>query len=333
MENKAETVSKKSSNTISLLVLVAITLLVLVLAVFFCLRNHWQHEKQFFQNNVAAVMREGFVNQHKQDMTAQLALLTDRVLQLEVHEKRAALDASSRRARTLQLRQRTIAIMQYMQLARLSLVYTIDVNRAIWALDRAYQMSLQPSWLALSEVLRNHLVMLRACPPFSPSKIQQDIAALSALIDTLPLWTDMKQPSVADHKQPVQSLNVPSVPWYQRYWSFVKERFFSVIWVRRLDDINIQVTTPDQIFYLRQYMKALLFSANIDVLSNNQPSFAKKMTVFVHLLQKYFDKQQASVAFDTAKTLLAVNFPQPLPNLKEEDQLLISALQEMDKSN
>lgn len=132
-------------------------------------------------------------------------------------------------------------------------------------------------------------------------KLDQVIAA----IDTLPLLSSRPAALIAPKPEPDESkkaLPARMLDWGKLIWEKFKESSQRLLQIRRIDDPDALLITPEQTWLLREHIKLRLLNARMALLAGNQTTLRSDFTKVHLLLVRYFDNQ--SPATKTTQALL-----------------------------
>ena len=238
-----------------------------------------------------------------------------RIAQLEAQlaasqEQRQALEALYKeRARDrdqwalFDIEQIVLTASQQLQLAD-------NVRAAIIALetaDQRLQRLDKPQFTRLRQDIANDLARLRATPFVDQTGISLKLGALAENVEQWPLSsTHTKKP--AKNEKPAASLS-----------RNLLDEFKNMVQIRRLDQGEPALLTPEQEYFLRQNLKLRLLTARLSLLSHDTAGYQADLNAAGRLLARYFNTQDAAVAAAQAelRKLAALNAAPRLPELRE----------------
>lgn len=185
-----------------------------------------------------------------------------------------------------------------------------NIRAAIVALETADQRLLRldkPQFTAIRQAISNDLARLRAVPEIDQTGISVRLIALAEHIEKWSLSSAHTQ--TAGDKQKTRP------PLAQGLLSELK----NLVQIRRLDQGEPALLTPDQEYFLRQNLKLRLLSARLSVLSRNEPGYQSDLNAAGILLARYFNTRDAGVMAAQAelRKLAGFRVAPPLPDLKE----------------
>lgn len=77
-------------------------------------------------------------------------------------------------------------------------------------------------------------------------------------------------------------------------WENFRESGQRLLEIRRIDDPDALLITPEQTWLLREHIKLRLLNARMALLAGNQTTLRKDFTKVRLLLERYFDNQSAA---------------------------------------
>lgn len=185
-----------------------------------------------------------------------------------------------------------------------------NVKAAIIALETADQRLLRldkPQFTRLRQAIGNDLAKLRATPFVDQTGISLRLNSLAENIDQWPL------PS-AHAKVPAQAGQTKT-----SLGRDLLAEFKNLVQIRRLDQGEPALLTPEQEYFLRQNLKLRLLTARLSLLARDAAGYRADLIAADKLLARYFNTQDAAVAAARMelRKLAALNAAPALPELKE----------------
>ncbi len=234
-------------------------------------------------------------------MEAQLASSREQQQALEALYKERARDRDQWTLSDIE--QIVLTASQQLQLAG-------NVKAAIIALETADQRLLRldkPQFTRLRQAIVNDLARLRATPFVDQIGISLKLGALAENVERWPLSsTHTKKP--AKNEEPGATLP-----------QNLLAEFKNLVQIRRLDQGEPALLTPEQEYFLRQNLKLRLLTARLSLLSRDTPGYQADLNAAGKLLARYFNSQDTAVAAAQAelRKLAGLNAAPRLPELKE----------------
>lgn len=185
-----------------------------------------------------------------------------------------------------------------------------NIKTAIIGLETADQRLLRldkPQFTHLRQAIGNDLARLRATPFVDQTGISLRLNALSENIEHWPL-------SSAHTKAPAKDGKARS-----GLTQNLLSEFKNLVQIRRLEQGEPALLTPEQDYFLRQNLKLRLLTARLSLLSRDAAGYQADLQAAGKLLARYFNTQDAAVAAAQAELgkLAALNAAPKLPELKE----------------
>jgi uroporphyrinogen III methyltransferase/synthase len=105
--------------------------------------------------------------------------------------------------------------------------------------------------------------------------------------------------------------------WLKEVTTGIGDQLTSLVQVRRIDNADAMLTTPDQGYFVRQNVKLRLLSARLALLSRNQTTLKSDLQAAQNALTRYFDNssKQTQTVIDLVKQVDAGSAAVALPNL------------------
>ena len=116
-------------------------------------------------------------------------------------------------------------------------------------------------------------------------------------VDTLPLdGEELTAHTVPQATAPADTAKVAAATgeprwkvWWQEFSAGVAQQLTSLVQVRRIDNADAMLVTPDQGYFLRENLKLRLLSARLALLSRNQTTLKSDLHAADAALARYFD--------------------------------------------
>ncbi len=201
-------------------------------------------------------------------------------------------------------------IEQILLIASQQIQLSGNIKAAIIGLETAdlrLQRLDKPQFARLRQAISNDLARLRAAPYVDQAGVSFKINALADGIEQWPLSSDHA-------KAPAKNTQAKS--------GLAKDllaEFKNLVQIRRLDEGEPALLTPQQEYFLRQNMKLRLLTARLALLSRDTIGYQADLRAAGKLLARYFNIQDAAVAAAQTELgkLAAQNVAPALPELKE----------------
>jgi uncharacterized protein HemX len=185
-----------------------------------------------------------------------------------------------------------------------------NIKAAIIGLETADQRLLRldkPQFTRLRQAIGNDLARLRATPVVDQTGISLRLNALAESIEQWPLSsTHTKTPAKDSQAQASLTRDLLA-------------EFKNLVQIRRLEEGEPALLTPEQEYFLRQNLTLRLLSARLSLLSRDAAGYQADLHAAGKLLARYFNTQDSAVAAAQTelRKLAALNAAPALPELKE----------------
>ncbi len=185
-----------------------------------------------------------------------------------------------------------------------------NIKAAIIGLETADQRLLRldkPQFTRLREAIGNDLARLHATPFVDQTGVSLRLNALAENIEQWPLSSaHTKTPAKDDKAKPSLTRDLLA-------------EFKNLVQIRRLEQGEPALLTPEQEYFLRQNLKLRLLTARLSLLSRDAAGYQADLQAAGKLLARYFNTRDAAVAAaqDELRKLAALNAAPKLPDLKE----------------
>lgn len=105
--------------------------------------------------------------------------------------------------------------------------------------------------------------------------------------------------------------------WIDEVAHGIGEQLTSLVQVRRIDNADAMLVTPDQGYFVRENLKLRLLSARLALLSRNQTTLKSDLQAAQSALTRYFDasSKDTQTVIDLVKQVDAGSAAVELPNL------------------
>lgn len=185
-----------------------------------------------------------------------------------------------------------------------------NVKAAIIGLETADQRLLRlnkPQFARLRQAISNDLARLRTAPFVDQTGISLRLNALAENIEEWPLSSAHTKTPAKDSKAKI-SLSRDLLA-----------EFKNLVQIRRLEQGEPALLTPEQEYFLRQNLKMRLLTARLSLLSRDAAGYQADLRAADRLLARYFNIKDAAVAAAQAelRKLAALNAAPALPELRE----------------
>jgi len=199
-------------------------------------------------------------------------------------------------------------IEQMLSFASQQLQIAGDVNSALTALNNIDQQLLRlnrPELISVRQALTQDINTLKSTPYVDVIGLTAKLNSLIDSVERLPLLID------AGHDPKGMSFKAnPNHNPIQRFGAEVWHEFKQLIQIRRIDQPDLILLSPEQGFFLRENIKLRLLNARSALLLRNEAAFRADIAATVRYLQQFFDAR--APATDNAIKVLRQLESQPL---------------------
>jgi uroporphyrinogen III methyltransferase/synthase len=217
---------------------------------------------------------------------------------------------------------------QMLSAASQQLQLTGNTQLALFALqsaDTRLAASDSPQAVAVRKAIAQDIDKLKAAPSTDLTGMAIKLDNAIAQVDGLPLsgeapiahatphaatWADTAKVAAATGKPRWEV-------WLHEVTSGIGEQITSLVQVRRIDNADSMLVTPDQGYFLRENLKLRLLSARLALLSRNQTALKSDLQTAQNSLTRYFDNTSAQTrtVLDLVKQVDAGSAAVALPDL------------------
>ncbi len=325
---------RRSAPGMALLWLVIVMLAVAAGAGAFVLNRKFERHDQQLAQQVAQADAQNAELRAKADQAASAtATLNTQVIQLQ--GKLADAEAHSQ---ALQQQYQDLAsnrddwtvaeVEQILSSASQQLQLTGNVQLALFALQSAYERLAAtngPQVVVIRKAIASDIDKLKSTPSTDLTGLAIKLDNAIDQIDQLPLMGEapIAQPR-AQAAEPADSASIAAAtgePCWKVLWrqitSGIGQQLSSFVSVRRIDNADAMLTSPDQDYFVRQNVKLRLLSARLSLMSRSEATLKSDLQAADAALGRYFDPSSKKV--QTVRELLKqVDAASPavsLPNL------------------
>ncbi|WP_028451491.1 uroporphyrinogen-III C-methyltransferase [Chitinilyticum aquatile] len=184
-----------------------------------------------------------------------------------------------------------------------------NVNAALTALAAVDQKLAQlnrPELIALRQAIAKDSAALKGLPYLDVVGVSARIDTLTALVDKLPL-------ALNERRSVSQAAALPQdASWLERFGAEAWHEFTQLIRIRRMDQPDAVLLSPEQAFFLRENIKLRLLDARTALLLRNEDAFRADIVATQRYLDSYFD----------AKSPEARQFAEALKALQQQELVI-----------
>jgi len=248
------------------------------------------------------------------DFSARLGQLESRLV--ETQNQRIALESLYRDLSRGRDEWTLAEIEQVLLIANQQLQLAGNVKAALIALEaadaRVARMD-RPQLTALRRVINRDMERLKTAPYVDAAGMALRLDNLLNQVDTLPLAMEQR-PARPDAEPPVAGEGI----WH-RVWREAKRDLHDLIRIQNVDNPEVPLLDPSQMFFLRENLKLRLLGARLSLLARDEASLKTDLRSASEWLSRYYDGSNKAVAAaqSTLKQLLQSEIGSPLPDISE----------------
>ena len=223
----------------------------------------------------------------------------------------------------------TIAeVEQILSSASQQLQLTGNVQLALFALqsaDTRLAATTGPQVVAIRKAIAQDMDKLKATPSTDLTGLAIKLDTAIDQIDVLPLSGEAPiERARAQAAAPGDSASIAAAtgePRWKVLWrqfaSGIGQQLSSLVSVRRIDNADAMLTSPDQGYFVRENVKLRLLSARLSLLSRSEPVLKSDLRAADAALNRYFDPSSKKVAAvrDLVKQVDQASLAVAVPNL------------------
>ena len=204
-------------------------------------------------------------------------------------------------------------VEQILSSASQQLQLTGNVQLALFALqsaDTRLAATTGPQIVTIRKAIAQDMEKLRATPSTDLTGLAIKLDTAIDQIDSLPLAGEapIAQPTAhADTPRDTASIAAATGQPYWKVWlqqlaGGIGQQLSSLVTVRRIDNADAMLASPDQGYFVRENVKLRLLSARLSLLSRSEPSLKSDLHAADTALGRYFDQSSGKVK--AVRTLL-----------------------------
>jgi uroporphyrinogen III methyltransferase/synthase len=204
-------------------------------------------------------------------------------------------------------------VEQILSSASQQLQLTGNVQLALFALqsaDTRLAATTGPQIVTIRKAIAQDMEKLRATPSTDLTGLAIKLDTAIDQIDSLPLAGEapIAQPTAhADTPRDTASIAAATGQpqwkvWLQQIASGIGQQLSSLVTVRRIDNADAMLASPDQGYFVRENVKLRLLSARLSLLSRSEPALKSDLHAADTALGRYFDQSSGKVK--AVRTLL-----------------------------
>lgn len=204
-------------------------------------------------------------------------------------------------------------IHHLLQLAVDQLSLAANIDGALAALeiaDRRISASVDPELQPVRQQIAVDIASLRQVERIDLAGTIHRLSAVEKSIDHIP--------TVGQRTASEQTTTIGSLPAKaDSVWQQIGQDLSGLVKIRRIDQPEVPLLPPEQAYFLRENTKALLMTARIALLRNDNEIYKKTLQQTQQWLNKYFniESQNAKWALAEIEKLAALNPTPQLPDI------------------
>jgi uroporphyrinogen III methyltransferase / synthase len=217
---------------------------------------------------------------------------------------------------------------QMLSAASQQLQLTGNTQLALFALqsaDTRLAASDSPQAVTVRKAIAQDIDKLKAAPSTDLTGMAIKLDNAIDQVDTLPLSGEApiahatpKAASWADTAKVAAATGEPRWKvWWREVTTGIGQQLTSLVQVRRIDNADAMLVTPDQGYFVRENLKLRLLSARLALLSRSQTTLKSDLQAAQAALTRYFDNtsKKTQTVIDLVKQVDAGSAAVDLPNL------------------
>jgi|GEM_PF-53713 len=189
---------------------------------------------------------------------------------------------------------------QMLSSASEQLQLTGNTQLALFALqsaDTRLAASDSPQALAVRKAIAQDVDKLKAAPSTDLAGLAIKLDTALAAVDTLPLAGEAivahTKPEAAEPMDVAKTAAATGEPrwkaWLDTFVAGIGKQITSLVQVRRIDNADAMLVSPDQGYFVRENLKLRILSARLSLLSRNEPTLKSDLAAADTALARYFD--------------------------------------------
>ena len=217
---------------------------------------------------------------------------------------------------------------QMLSAASQQLQLTGNTQLALFALqsaDTRLAASDSPQAVAVRKAIAQDIDKLKAAPSTDLTGLAIKLDNAIDHVDDLPLSGEAPIPHAtpqaatwADTAKVAAATGEPRWKvWWREVSTGIGQQLTSLVQVRRIDNADAMLVTPDQGYFVRENLKLRLLSARLALLSRNETTLKSDLAAAQNALTRYFDNssKKTQTVSDLVKQVQAGATAVELPNL------------------
>jgi uroporphyrinogen III methyltransferase/synthase len=196
---------------------------------------------------------------------------------------------------------------------------------ALQSADTRLAASDSPQAVAVRKAIAQDIDKLKAAPSTDLTGLAIKLDNAIDHVDDLPLSGEAPIPHAtpqaamwADTAKVAAATGEPRWKvWWREVSTGIGQQLTSLVQVRRIDNADAMLVTPDQGYFVRENLKLRLLSARLALLSRNETTLKSDLAAAQNALTRYFDNssKKTQTVSDLVKQVQAASAAVELPNL------------------
>jgi uroporphyrinogen III methyltransferase/synthase len=197
-------------------------------------------------------------------------------------------------------------VEQILSSASQQLQLTGNVQLALFALqsaDTRLAATTGPQIVTIRKAIAQDMDKLHATPSTDLTGLAIKLDTAIDQIDSLPLAGEAPiTPPTAHADTPRDTASIAAATgqpvwkvWLQQIASGIGQQLSSLVTVRRIDNADAMLASPDQGYFVRENVKLRLLSARLSLLSRSEPALKSDLHAADTALGRYFDQSSGKV--------------------------------------
>ncbi len=197
-------------------------------------------------------------------------------------------------------------VEQILSSASQQLQLTGNVQLALFALqsaDTRLAATTGPQIVTIRKAIAQDMDKLHATPSTDLTGLAIKLDTAIDQIDSLPLAGEAPiTPATAHADTPRDTASIAAATgqpvwkvWLQQIASGIGQQLSSLVTVRRIDNADAMLASPDQGYFVRENVKLRLLSARLSLLSRSEPALKSDLHAADTAIGRYFDQSSGKV--------------------------------------
>ncbi|OAM26877.1 heme biosynthesis operon protein HemX [Eikenella longinqua] len=144
----------------------------------------------------------------------------------------------------------------------------------------------QPQLLPLKQAVSSDLAKLKQRPFTDTANAALRLSRLEAAVGGLPLLADssLRPPQAA-----APAAAAPNAPWWRNAWNRTVSGLRGMVEIRRLNNSDAILMSPEQAFYVRENLRLHLLSARVALMQRQNDIYQNDLATSENAVRQYFD--------------------------------------------